>query len=391
MSTTLIKSPVFDRKDIFRHIWKYCSEDAEVFARYKKVKNYIRAFRKPSFYEVSTRCNLFCEGCYYFESPEISATEDPNFEVKKWEAFYRYERERKVSMAYFIGAEPALHQDRIVAAREYFPYGNIGSNGTIKITEEVPFRIGVSAWAATDEADKRLRGASVFRKAFKNYEGDPRAIILFTVSSWNIDDIPLISKMAYEHGIDITFNLFSASETFLDKIESGIENDKKFFRESSDTDSPLMDTNDLRRVHDTLSEMRETYPDTVLITPTVNKILTQSNPIYEIDENGIAIGCHSKLHGDFRYYKSNLETLDVKCITYSLKCNECRTYSGVWSTRLEPQFHDIVTKQAFETWLSDMEMMNRIFLMKNPYYEAKAHDNIQPQILDQTVEKSTAA
>ena len=33
---------------------------------YEEAKRVVRAFRKPAFYEVATRCNLFCEGCYYF-------------------------------------------------------------------------------------------------------------------------------------------------------------------------------------------------------------------------------------------------------------------------------------------------------------------------------------
>lgn len=37
-------------------------------ARYQAAREVIRVFRRASFYEVSQRCNLFCEGCYYFES-----------------------------------------------------------------------------------------------------------------------------------------------------------------------------------------------------------------------------------------------------------------------------------------------------------------------------------
>ncbi|MBV9884819.1 MAG: hypothetical protein JO276_17555, partial [Sphingomonadaceae bacterium] len=42
---------------------------------YEDAKQVVRAFRKPAFYEVATRCNLLCEGCYYF-SDNFTAVEE---------------------------------------------------------------------------------------------------------------------------------------------------------------------------------------------------------------------------------------------------------------------------------------------------------------------------
>ena len=80
--------------------------------RYAKAKQTIRAFRKPAFYEIETKCNLKCEGCYYFEGGDTWKI-DPNRENADWRLFFEQEAQHGVSMAYFVGAEPALSQDRL--------------------------------------------------------------------------------------------------------------------------------------------------------------------------------------------------------------------------------------------------------------------------------------
>src|ERR1700754_3211627 len=205
-----------DPRLVLRRIRDLLDENPHLAPRYEDAKKIIRIFRKPAFYEVTQRCNLKCEGCYYFEGNFKPVKEQDK--ISEWEHFFAHEKERGVSIAYFVGAEPALEQERLVAAAKIFPYGNVGTNGTVKIDPIVPYRISISMWAGDDDTDKKLRGASVFKKAFKNYHGDPRVLVYFTLSRWNLGTVRTVVEMCRDNGFPITFNLYSPSITFLQKL-----------------------------------------------------------------------------------------------------------------------------------------------------------------------------
>ena len=52
---------------VLRRIGEILNQDPHLADRYENAKKIIRIFRKPAFYEITQRCNLKCEGCYYFE------------------------------------------------------------------------------------------------------------------------------------------------------------------------------------------------------------------------------------------------------------------------------------------------------------------------------------
>jgi len=81
----------------------------DLHLRYRAAKDVIHAFRKPAFYEITQRCNLWCEGCYYFEVGERQRVREES-SIEAWEEFYAAEAERRVSMAYFV--EPSLRSTR---------------------------------------------------------------------------------------------------------------------------------------------------------------------------------------------------------------------------------------------------------------------------------------
>ena len=227
-----------DPRVVLRRIREIVEPRPDLSERYEAAKQTIRIFRKPAFYEVTQRCNLKCEGCYYFESGLKEITERQA--VDEWRSFFAKETERQVSMAYFVGAEPALHQERLMAAAGHFQYGNVGTNGTIKIDKAVPFRITISMWAGDEETDRKMRGADAFKKAFKNYRGDPRAIVYYTLSRWNLDGARKIAELCRENGLPLTFNLYSPTVTYLAKLAQGDANDNEFFRVSRPDDTPML-------------------------------------------------------------------------------------------------------------------------------------------------------
>lgn len=368
LSADLASSPV---TVILKRVRDYCQADPQIARRYDSAKQVVRAFRTPSFYEVSTRCNLYCEGCYYFENSDKSASfVDGNRDMEEWRGFFAQEAARRVSMAYFVGAEPALHQDRLVAAAPYFPHGNIGTNGTIRMDADVPFRIGVSAWAGDDKTDRQLRGASVFRKAVQLYQGDPRAIILYTVSAWNIGEIKTVAQICADHGIDLTFNFYSPTHAFNAKVAAHAPNDTSFFRHSRDGHTPCLGPDDLVRARETLEEVLTLFPETVIYSSRFNRWITGEKPRYDLDAEGIALNCGSRISGRLWYYRTDLERAAVKCATPDVDCATCRMYSGGWSSRFAPRAEDVASLKDFSEWLDMIEVLGRIFIRKNPHYAA---------------------
>lgn len=339
--------------------------DPGLSVAYDEAKRVVRAFRKPAFYEVATRCNLFCEGCYYF-SDNFTPTKEVQ-DLAAWERFFAAEGERGVTMAYFVGAEPALEQDRLHAASQYFPHGNIGTNGTVRIDPAIPYRIGVSVWGVDAEVDVSLRGGRTFGKAIRNYAGDPRAIILYTLTRSNLGDTRKLAEICRDNDLPLTFNMYSPTQTYLRKLQEGEGNDRSFFRISNAESNLCWDDESLGEVRSMIPRLMEEYPETIVYSEAYNDWATRSGPLYDIDpETGVARDCHSRMVGQMRYFRADMEPGDEKCGTSDAVCSECRMYSGGWSSKFEPRDEDLRDAAAFSAWLGMIATLGRIFLIESP-------------------------
>ncbi|MBF0622910.1 MAG: hypothetical protein HQL54_13400 [Magnetococcales bacterium] len=368
-------------RQIARAIRSFITEKPDLALRYKHAKSVVRSFRNPAFYEIATRCNLTCEGCYYFGNENAPPT-DGNRPLEEWQRFFAKEAARGVTMAYFVGAEPALKQERLLAAAPYFPYGNIGTNGTVRIDPAVPYRIGVSIWAGEESSDIELRGGSAFRKALHNYRGDPRAIMLFTVTQWTINQVETVAEMCQDHGVQLTFNLYSPTHTFQAKLAQGVDNDRDHFRLSRTGHAPILDDAALVEVHRTLAETLDRFPETVVYAHPFNDFICTSHPRYELDpETGVAIDCGSRIVPPMRYYTTDLTAQAVKCCTPEVDCAHCRLYSGGWSSKFVPGISDVKDDVSFERWLDMMETLGRIFLYPRDRH-AERFDNAMTKQMD---------
>lgn len=349
-------------RTVLRRIRDFTATRPDLAVRYGDAKRVVRAFRKPAFYEITQRCNLKCEGCYYFEGSLTQPVREEK-SIVAWEDFFAAEGRRKVTMAYFVGAEPALEQDRLIAAIGHFPYGNIGTNGTVQIDPAVPYRIGVSVWGGDDATDLTLRGAAVFRKAFKNYAGDPRAIILYTLSPWNLGGVREVARMCRDHGLPLTFNMYSPTVSFLDKLRAWTGNDDKFFRVSSPGHTPCFTAEDLSLTRRLVADLMDEFPDTIIYSKAYNEWMTEPGPRYALNpRTGIARHCGSRMIGTMRYFGSDLREMHPKCGTPDTDCAQCRMYSGGWSSKFQPGVDDVAEERAFSDWLDMMSVLGKIFL-----------------------------
>ncbi|MFW5855191.1 MAG: radical SAM protein, partial [Thermodesulfobacteriota bacterium] len=99
--------------------WKFSEilADPEVRDRWEKVRRYF--FLRESTYDMSNRCNIRCEGCYYYEGDKQFAEENRNPEA--WRKLMREEKARGVTFVVLAGAVPSLVPDLCDACYQEIP------------------------------------------------------------------------------------------------------------------------------------------------------------------------------------------------------------------------------------------------------------------------------
>ncbi|MGB5340123.1 MAG: radical SAM protein, partial [Gammaproteobacteria bacterium] len=152
-------------------IERYLAEDPRLAAIYARFQRHAAPVITSN-YDITSRCNLRCEGCLFFAGTDYQGHHDDR-SLDDYDAFFAREAARGVNYPYFAGGEPALEQDRLRIAARHFNRGMIFTNGTLRIDPELEFTIHVSLWGDA-AATRKLRGGSVFRKSLANFTGDKR-------------------------------------------------------------------------------------------------------------------------------------------------------------------------------------------------------------------------
>ncbi|MHA6264649.1 hypothetical protein ACXYMO_15740 [Arenibacterium sp. CAU 1754] len=319
---------------------------------------------KSSNYDVSNTCNLTCEGCLYFAKPAKDRIDSEAGDIT-WDTLFKAEAERGINFAYLAGAEPSMTMERVRAAARHIPYGVVFTNGTRRIDADIPYRLHVSMWGLGDNSDK-LRGADVNAKAFRNYAGDDRAVLVFTVNAQNTHEIVEVSRLGHEHGLPVTFNFFSPTEEYNVFMASRANKDNQYFR-LGDGDGDLRhNAASFARAKDQIDEARTLYPDTVRYSPHYHDWITQPlDQVMEFDENNVAIDCGNRLTKWHRHYKSDATISEEKCCSPNLDCRECRGYAMGYATyfrRYHTFKHD---RESARQWLEGLELWADLFLPRN--------------------------
>lgn len=347
-----------------RKVEEYLSATPSLRKRYARAKAIRRVERYSNNYDITSRCNLSCEGCFYFEGDYYKRAHEET-DLEKWRALYRQEAARGVTFANFVGAEPSVEPQRIALAQDYLKRGVIFSNGTIKISPSISYTILISVWG--DEATTTaLRGGSVLLKALKNYRGDPRARALFTVSAKNIEQIAAVTRIVADYGIPLSYNYFSPTENYLRKLSGVLPGEGKFFRLSSPEDNMILTADDLERVRDRIDDMIEIYPDVVYHSHAYNRFVTNPNGIYDIDpETGLAKNCsgmHSPWH---QTHRVDLGLSDGKCCTPNTNCRHCRLSSISMSSFMFRLNDFLGSVEDFVAWMDICEQWGRGHLLES--------------------------
>ncbi len=311
--------------------------------RWEKVRKYF--FLRESTYDMSNRCNIRCDGCYYYEGDKQFAEE--NTDPEAWRKLMGEEKARGITYVVLAGAEPSLNPELLEVCYREIPLGSIATNGYTFIPETVGYKIHISVWG-NDETSRQVRSAkNLLKKQIENYRGDPRAVFVYTFTSENIGEIDKVMKELADNGCRVTFNVFSSPVGY-----SG----------------PLRHTGEtLLRTREKMLSLLEEYPDTVLFSPYNAVAHTHRlglHDLYACSYPRMNPSMDLGLGRSFRQYRTDLDwDRDVACCVPDTDCDDCRHYaagSAVVTARL---YRHAVDPETFKSWLDYVDTYLAVWVM----------------------------
>jgi MoaA/NifB/PqqE/SkfB family radical SAM enzyme len=313
--------------------WKFSDliADPEVKERWDKVRRYF--FLRESTYDMTRRCNIRCNGCYYYEGDKQHARD--NTDPDDWRRLMRREKDRGITFVVLAGAEPSLVPDLCQVCFDEIPLGCIATNGLKRIPESVGYRVHISVWG-DDETSYQTRNAKqMLLRQLDNYAGDPRATFVYTFTRHNIDQAETVIRQLADHGATVTFNMFSAPV--------GYDGDLRH------TPKSLADT---RR---TMIDLLAAYPDTVLFSRYSAMAHTHAKGLHDLFKCSYPRQNPSTdvgLGRSFRQYRSDL-TWDraAACCVPDTDCPDCRHYAAASAVVTARLFRHAVDPDTFRSWL----------------------------------------
>jgi len=325
--------------------WKFSEilADHEIRARWEKVRRYF--FLRESTYDMANRCNIRCEGCYYYKGDKQSARE--NNDPTAWHDLMRAEKARGITYVVLAGAEPSLVPELCEACFQEMPLGTIATNGLKFIPASINYKIHISVWG-NDATSFDIRNAkNMLRRQIENYKGDPRAVFVYTFTRNNIDQAREVSGILAEQGCRLTFNMFSAPE--------GYEGPLRHSAASLDY---------TRR---TMIELLKAYPGEVFFSHYNAVAHTHRSSLHELyscsyprmnPSTDIGLG------RSFRQYRTDLSwNREVACCVPDTDCVDCRHYasgSAVVTARL---FRHATDPDTFKAWLDYVDTYLAVWVM----------------------------
>ncbi len=321
----------------------------ELQERYNKLKKYF--FLRESAYDVTSTCQLRCDGCYYFEGDKHTVTD--NKDPEAWRHLLQHERERGVTYVNLAGAEPSLVPGVLRACYETIPLGTIFTNGLRKIVPDIRYRLQLSVWG-DHIGDPKYRkyaggrpGPYCLPIQLKNYAKDERVIFVYTFNGDNVDQVGEVLKLVADHGHQVTFNVFSVPDG---------------------NRSTLKMTEALRRTREKMITAMSDYPDTVIYSHYNADVHTR-----EISLRGqfgcpypraaLADGRQFGIAKTFRNYRADLSYVAASCCVPDTDCADCRHYaagSAIVTSRLD--LH-IKSERDFRGWLDYVDTYLAIWIL----------------------------
>lgn len=319
--------------------------------------------RITSVYDISTTCNLRCEGCLFFDRDGHYAGPSSPPSSGVFSHFFAEERKRGVNYPIFGGAEPALRQDILRAAAAIWDCGMVHTNATIKISPDIPFRLYVSFWGHR-AATAKWRGADCYDKVLNNITGDPRAVANYTISSKNIEDIfPVVSDCA-QRNIKITFQIYSPTSDYLQFLDEPNQQGHKFISRSNPSDNLVLSQDDDRKALSVVKECIDSYPDHVLFSHDLAEYIFQKPGVFwgEPCEDEVPKGCLVARDKNHRHHRSDLTIEQHKtCGHPSIDCRRCRLYTTIFTSYFGEKLTSIRNMHDLQDYMYAHSIFDKIF------------------------------
>ena len=315
----------------------------EVNARWEKVRKYF--FLRESTYDMSNRCNIRCDGCYYYEGEKQFAEE--NLDTQAWRKLMQTEKARGITYVVLAGAEPSLVPELLDVCYQAMPLGSIATNGFKKIPESVGYKIHISVWG-NDETSLRVRKAgNLLKKQIENYKNDPRAVFVYTFTRENIEEANGVAAQLFAHGCKLTFNVFSSPVGYAGPLRH--------------------DEESLKRVRSTMIALLEKYPQNVLFSVYNAVAHAHKSSLHDLYNCSYPRQNRSQdigLGRSFRQYRTDLNwDRSVACCVPDTDCADCRHYaagSAVVTARLYRHVNNLAT---FKSWLDYVDTYLAVWVM----------------------------
>ena len=299
--------------------------------RWERVRKFF--FLRESTYDMTSRCNIRCDGCYYYAGEKQFATD--NADPEAWRELMRREKARGITFVVLAGAEPALAEALLQACYAEIPLGCIATNGVKRIDDSVGYRIHVSVWGS-DATSLRVRGQKdMLQKQIDNYRGDSRAVFVYTFTSENIDEAAPVVRELSGNGCRVTFNMFSA---------------------------PVGYKGNLRHTHETLAKTRQAmlellarHPRQVLFSPYSAVAHTHAlglHGLYSCPYPRMNPSTDIGLGRSFRQYRSDLTwDRNASCCVPDTDCADCRHYAAGSAVVTSKLYRHATGPDTFKAWL----------------------------------------
>ena len=282
---------------------------------------------------MSNRCNLRCDGCYYYEGEKQFSVE--NDSVEDWRRLMQAEKARGITYVVLAGAEPSLVPQLLNVCYREMPLGSIATNGLKKIPEAVGYKIHISVWG-NDETSLRTRKAqNVLQRQIQNYRNDPRAVFVYTFTRDNIDEVHDVAKQLVAADCKLTFNVFSSPVGYAGSLRH--------------------DAASLQRTRGAMISLVLRYPQNALFSVYNAVAHTHKYGLHDLyscpyprrnPSQDIGLG------RSFRQYRTDLNwDRTVACCVPDTDCADCRHYaagSAVVTARL---YRHVYAAAAFKSWL----------------------------------------
>jgi MoaA/NifB/PqqE/SkfB family radical SAM enzyme len=315
----------------------------DVKARWEKVRQYF--YLRESTYDMSNRCNIRCDGCYYFEGDKQFAVE--NLSPEDWRALMRAEKARGITYVVLAGAEPSLVPELLAVCYAEMPLGSIATNGFKKIPESVGYKIHISVWGNDETSLKTRKAKNLLKKQIENYQHDPRAVFVYTFTRENIDEVNDVAAELVASGCKMTFNVFSSPVGYSGPLRH--------------------DEESLFRTRMAMIALLNRYPQNILFSVYNAVAHTSGEGLHDLYSCSYPRCNPSQdigLGRSFRQYRTDLNwDRSVACCVPDTDCDDCRHYaagSAVVTARL---YRHVNSLEAFQSWLDYVDTYLAVWVM----------------------------